>query len=201
MADAFDPDGATPLTPDETAGLIPSFVATRSDLNLVEQANIASGRRWALGRAPRTPDVVLDDAFVRELHRRMFGQVWRWAGQYRTTERNIGVDPTRVATGVRDLVGDARFWVAPGTAWITPERAVVRVHHQMVALHPFPNGNGRHARLLTDVLGRALGLPVFTWGAADLDADGPDRAAYLAALRAADRDPDELDALLAFARS
>ena len=197
-----DPDGATPLTPDEVAGLIPTYIATRADLNAAEQANISTARQWALrSRTARTSIGLLDDAFVRQLHRRMYFQVWRWAGTYRSTERNIGVDPARVAVAVHDLMANATLWLQPGVTWITPERAVLRVHHQLVAIHPFSNGNGRHARLFADLLARAHGVEPFAWGQADLTTGGPDRRAYLEALRAADRDPDDLDALLAFARS
>jgi Fic-DOC domain mobile mystery protein B len=196
------PDGATPISDEESEGLIPTFVATRADLNLVEQVGIAAAQRWA-ARSPaaRTVESVLSEPFVRQLHRQMFATVWRWAGTYRTSERNIGVDPARVPVAVRDLVDNARYWVAPDATWTTPELACVRVHHQMVAIHPFPNGNGRHARLHTDLLAGRLGLRAFTWGGADLNPTGPDRAAYLAALRRADRDPDDLGDLLRFARS
>ena len=105
---------------------------------------------------------ILSEKFVRQLHRQMYGTVWRWAGTYRTSERNIGVDPARIPVAVRDLVDNARLWVAPGPAWITPESACVRVHHQMVAIHPFPNGNGRHARQFTDLLTRRLEVAPFT---------------------------------------
>lgn len=196
------PEGATPLTAEESAGLIPTFVATRGDLNLVEQAGIAAARSWAVRTpAARTTDLILDEQFVRHLHKRMYERVWRWAGTYRTSERNIGIDPIDIQVAVRDLVDNARHWVAPGTTWTTPELACVRVHHQMVSIHPFANGNGRHARLFADLLALRLGLPQFTWGGADLNPVGPDRAAYLAALRRADRDPDDLDELAEFARS
>ena len=196
------PEGATPLTAEETLGLIPSFVATREDLNAIEQAGIATARSWAM-RSPvaRRVEQVLDELFVRRLHRQMFEQVWRWAGVYRTTERNIGIDPAGIPVAVRCMVDDARVWVDPSTTWITPERACLQVHHQMVAIHPFPNGNGRHARLFADLLAIRLGLAPFTWGAADLTAAGPDRGAYLAALRRADRDRNDLDDLVKFARS
>lgn len=196
------PDGATPVSEEESVDLIPTFVATRADLNLVEQVGIGAARTWA-ARSPaaRTVESILSEQFVRNLHRQMFGKVWRWAGTYRTSERNIGVDPLRIPVAVRDLVKNARYWFAPGATWIAPELACVRVHHQMVAIHPFPHGNGRHARLFTDLLARSVGVTPFTWGGADLDSTGPDRAAYLAALRRADREPDDLDDLLRFARS
>jgi Fic-DOC domain mobile mystery protein B len=196
------PDGATPVSDEEAAGLIPTFVATGGDLNLVEQAGIAAARRWTVRTpAARATDQILSEPFVRLLHRQMFRTVWRWAGTYRTSERNIGVPPALVAVGVRDLVDNARYWVAQEATWITLEVASIRVHHQLVAIHPFPNGNGRHARLYTDLLARSLALPPFTWGGADLNFTGLDRAAYLAALRRADRDPDDLADLVKFARS
>ncbi len=196
------PDGATPVDDDEAMGLIPTFIATRADLNLVEQVGIASARTWATrSPAARTAENILSEPFVRHLHRQMYGAVWVWAGTYRLTERNLGVDPGRIPVAVRDLTDNARHWLAPDATWITPESACVRVHHQMVAVHPFPNGNGRHARLYADLLARSLGIPTFTWGSADLNGSGPDRAAYLAALRRADRDPDDLGDLLRFARS
>lgn len=196
------PDGATPFSDQDFKGLIPTFVATRADLNLVEQAGIAAARTWvARSPAAHTVERVLSEPFVRDLHRQMYGKVWRWAGTYRTSKSNIGVDPARVPVAVRDLVDDARLWVAPETAWATPELACIRVHHQLVSIHPFPNGNGRHARLFADLLAQSIGVPPFTWGGADLNASGPDRAAYLTALRRADRDPDDLADLLRFARS
>jgi Fic-DOC domain mobile mystery protein B len=165
-----EPEGATPLTEDESHGLLASFVATREDLNVVEQAGIAAARTWVLrSRTARGVEQVLDELFVRRLHARMFGQIWGWAGTYRTTERNIGIDPTSISVAVRTLVDDARLWVAPGTTWITPERACMKVHHTMVSIHPFPNGNGRHARLFCDVLARSLGMSPFTWGGGDLN--------------------------------
>lgn len=197
-----DFEGATPLTVDETHGLLPAWIATREDLNAAEQQAIAAARIWAV-RSPKfkTTEQVLDELFVRRLHAQMLREVWNWAGVYRSTERNIGVDPVRIAIAVHDLVENARLWVASETTWITPERACMKVHHTLVQIHPFPNGNGRHARLFCDVLANRLRLAPFTWGGADLGAATPDRNAYLAALRAADRDPDDLDALMAFARS
>ena len=197
-----DAEGGTPLTAGETAGLIPTFVATRADLNLVEQANIAAGRRWAArARAASTVEGILDDGFVRQLHRQMYSQVWRWAGQYRTSERNIGIDPARIAVALRDLVANARYWVAPDAGWITSELACLRVHHQFVAIHPFPNGNGRHARAYADLLMRTLDGEPFSWGAAGIQGPGPTRQAYLDALRAADADPENIAPLVRFARS
>jgi Fic-DOC domain mobile mystery protein B len=194
------PDGSTPLEPDERDGLIPTYVATRDELNAAEQANIADA---VLGMRRRrlTTAKVLDGMFVRSLHKAMYGDVWKWAGKYRTTERNIGVDPSVIAISVRNLMEDAASWVAPESTWLDRDHAVACVHHRLVAIHPFPNGNGRHARAFADLLMRTLDGKPFAWGAASIQGAGPNRQAYLDALRAADANPENLDPLVRFARS
>jgi len=194
------PDGCTPLDPDERDGLIPTYIATREELNAAEQANIAAAV-LDLRRRRLTSAKVLDGMFVRSLHKAMYGDVWRWAGRYRTTERNIGADPSAIAISVRDLMGDAASWVAPDNTWLDRDQAVCRVHHRLVAIHPFPNGNGRHARAYADLLMRTLDGEPFSWGAAGIQGPGPTRQAYLDALRAADADPENIAPLVRFARS
>jgi Fic-DOC domain mobile mystery protein B len=201
MSEPFDqdgePDGATPLTEDEAKGLRPSWVATRSDLNLAERENILKARQ-SFRRRPRT-ELVLDEQFVRRLHGLMFGDVWDWAGRYRDTERNIGIDPWQIRTAVADLVADVAAWLTSQVDPMDPTEAAVRVHHRMVAIHPFPNGNGRHAREFADLLLRSTGLAPFTWGARSLVGDHDVRTAYIHALRLADK--DDYTALRDFVRS
>jgi Fic-DOC domain mobile mystery protein B len=182
-------DGHTLLAPDETVGLRLPWVATRSDLNRVEQENIlrAIGQRNAPGL-----HTLLDDPYLRHLHRDMFGHVWRWAGSYRRRETNRGVDPRLIAEAVRNLISDARYWVDGDP----PVTVAARFHHRLVAIHPFPNGNGRHGRIAANYLSLAIGGPILTWGArTDLSADRV-RAVYLSALRQADR--GRLEDLIAF---
>lgn len=194
---ALTPDhplGATPLDPDEAQGLrVPA--ATRSDLNALEQANILDALRWLEGRR-RSPKAVADPEFLRTLHGRMFSVVWRWAGAYRATEKNIGCAPHDIAPRVRELCDDAKYWTEHRTHG--PIEIAMRFHHRLTAIHPFANGNGRHARLATDVLLEALGNEALTWGpeGTDLDVAGPVRDAYLVALRAADA--GDYQPLLAF---
>jgi Fic-DOC domain mobile mystery protein B len=188
-----DDQANTPLTPEEREQLIPSYITLRHELNEAEQVNIGEALRWAMSR---TRDV-LDQDFLSELHRRMFGDVWRWAGQYRTTARNIGVDAYRIAMDVRQVIDDVRYWVERQT--FPPDEIAVRFSHRLVAIHPFPNGNGRFSRLVGDLLARQLGRPAFSWGRANLIDAGETRARYVAALRAADN--HDIAALLAFARS
>lgn len=200
-----NPEGATPLTEEERQGLRADWVATREELNAVEQANVADALAGLLTRGRRRPLAqVLDDALLRRVHRIMFGQVWTWAGTYRTTERNIGIDPARVPMAVHDLMADAGYWVAPSAEWLSRDEALCKFHHRLVAIHPFPNGNGRLARAYTDLFARSLGAPLFTWGGGDLQRETPVRGDYLAALRGLDRRPDDpamLAALVEFARS
>lgn len=189
-----DDEANTPLTAEEREQLIPTYITLRSELNEAEQINIAQANRW-LGRMRKRD--VLDDAFLRELHKRMFAEVWKWAGQYRLTARNIGIDAYRIPTEVRTLVDDVRFWVDNAT--YTPDEIAVRFSHRLVSIHPFPNGNGRLSRLVGDLLAMQLGQPRFTWGRANLVDAGETRRAYVDALRAADA--DNIEPLLIFARA
>src|SRR3546814_6807362 len=128
---------------------------------------------------------MLSEDFVRTLHKRMFGEVWAWAGSYRRTARNIGVDAYRIPAEVAQLLDDVRYWVEHHT--YDPDEAAVRLHHRLVSIHPFPNGNGRHARMMADLLIQQLGRPPFTWGGTALADIGEKRRRYIDALQSADR--------------
>lgn len=193
------PFGATPIDPDEADGLLQPHVYTREELNELEEANIQEGAAWALERTVigRRRVDVLTEAFLFELHRRMFGAVWGWAGQVRTTDKNIGVDKFSIRPEVRKLIEDARYWREHGT--YDADELAVRFHHRLVAIHPFPNGNGRHARLMADLLVQGLGRRPFSWGGASLVETSELRKAYIGALREADL--GTLEPLIDFARS
>lgn len=189
----LDDEANTPLTTEECGQLIPSYITLRHELNEAEQINIGEATRWA---AARRRDV-LDRNFLNELHRRMFRDVWRWAGQYRTTARNIGVEAYRIPMDVQQAIDDARFWVEHAT--YRSDEIAVRFSHRLVAIHPFPIGNGRFSRLIGDLLANQLGQPAFTWGRVSLVDAGETRALYVEALRAADK--HDIGPLLSFARS
>lgn len=178
-----EPDGATPLDPDELEGLRQRHITTRGELNELEQANIEAGLLWLAGRRQTA---ILTDEFLRELHRRLFGDVWRWAGTYRLREKNIGIDPRLISVQLRQLLGDAAYWAEHKT--YEPLEAAARFHHELVKIHPFPNGNGRHARIAADVyLAELFNHSPIIWGdGADLTFNSERRDAYIAALRAAD---------------
>lgn len=189
------PEGATPLDPNEAAGLRLTHITTRAELDRWEQENIAEAEAWAFNRAHRD---ILTDGFIKRLHKRMFGHVWRWAGSYRSTGKNIGLPAWQIATELRTLCADCVAWIEHGA--YPPDEIAARFHHRLTAIHPFANGNGRHARLMTDILlAHLLKQPRFTWGSGNLVDAGECRQRYISALRAADR--YDYGPLLAFVRS
>ncbi len=195
MSDGLIPtgDGHTELDEDERHDLIPTYIATRRELFDAEQRNITK----ALLRPPPTIERLLDDKYLRDLHRSMFGDVWSWAGRYRTRETNIGVEPAFISTSVRALVEDARTWIERST--YPSDEIGARFHHRLVAVHPFVNGNGRHGRVAADLLVVALGGAAFSWGAGLSVSTDELRRSYRGALVDADR--GDLSALLTFVRS
>ncbi|WP_454858117.1 mobile mystery protein B [Rhizobium binxianense] len=198
MTDLFrEPEDATPLEPQEREGLLQTWITHRRDLNEAEEENIVEGVAWARGRRRLPLERMLSEDFMRTLHKRMFGDVWQWAGTFRTTERNIGVQAYRIGMELASLLSDSRYWIEHKT--FPPDEIAIRFHHRLVAIHPFPNGNGRHARLAADLLIERLGGDPFTWGGGSLANVGELRGRYVAALRAADN--HDIAPLLEFARS
>ena len=198
MTDLFqEPEDATPLEPSEREALLQSWVTHRSDLNEAEQENIVKGAAWARRRRGLKAADVLDEEFAKTLHKQIFGDVWKWAGTYRQTERNIGIEAYRIPADVPALFADVRYWIEHNT--YPPDEIAIRLHHRLVAIHPFPNGNGRHARLMADLLIERLGGQPFSWGGGSLADVGTLRTRYVAALQAADG--HDIGPLIAFARS
>jgi Fic-DOC domain mobile mystery protein B len=188
-------DGNTPLSPEELQDLIPNL-ATKEELNEWERENILLAREWAT--SDRTaPLQMVSDQYIRKLHEKMFEETWKWAGAYRLTEKNIGVPVHEIRERLMALFGNVRYWIENKTYSL--DEIAVRFHHRLVYIHPFPNGNGRHARLIADVLVMKLGNPAFTWGSANLVEEGATRTRYLEAIRTAD--DGEIQPLLQFARS
>jgi Fic-DOC domain mobile mystery protein B len=194
VADLFEePDNATPLTHEERRDLIPAHIAYRSELNDAEQENIARAQDWALGRKRD----LLSEKFIMELHKRMLGDVWKWAGKIRKSERNLGIPYYQIPTALHQVLDDAKAQIEYKSC--PTDEIAVRFHHRLVAIHPFPNGNGRHARLMADLLVMRLGEERFSWGRESLRDAGALRKRYIDALKAADN--HDIGPLLAFARS
>jgi Fic-DOC domain mobile mystery protein B len=188
-------EASTPLTPDERADLIPSHITTRDELNEFEARGVADGDRWAFSR--RRSDL-LSAEFLCQLHKQMFGDVWRWAGSYsKEVNRRIGVDFYLIQPQLRELSDTVGYWTEHKT--YAPDEIAVRFHHRLTQIHPFPNGNGRLARLAGDLLIVELGGGRFTWGRANLVEAAKARTAYVDALHEAD--DNVIEPLIEFARS
>lgn len=188
--------GSTPIDPNELAGLIPS-ISTQQDLNEWEYKNISEAHEWAFN--PRTLKSIdpLTESYFRKLHYRMFNHVWVWAGEYRKTEKRPGILVHQIREEIPRLIGDVGYWIEHHT--YEEDEIAVRLHHRLVRIHPFPNGNGRHARLLADVVAVKLERAEFSWGSrAEV---GSARKEYVRCLRLADDYRDDIQPLLKFARS
>ncbi len=195
MTDFEYPIGATPLEPDELEGLKIGHITTREELNRFEQDNINEALQWLESR--RKSDI-LTEQFIKRLHQKMFGKIWRWAGSFRQSGKNIGVDWPQIPAQLHTLLQDVCYWIDHKT--YPQEEIAVRFHHKLVWIHLFPNGNGRHARLMTDILlKRILKQESFTWDVKNINVEENVRNLYLNALRKADN--HDYSMLLDFVRS
>lgn len=195
----FDyPLGATPLDPDELEGLRLSHISNRAELDRWEQDNIIEAETWAFRKTKITIDDLLSVEFIRRLHNRMFRNVWKWAGEFRKSEKNIGVECWAIGPTLKNLLEDVKLWIEQSV--YPPDEIGVRFHHRLVTIHLFANGNGRQARLMADLLLiHILNQPSFTWGSRNLIQAGECRNRYISALQAADQ--RDYAPLLGFVRS
>jgi Fic-DOC domain mobile mystery protein B len=195
MNDIFnEPEDATPLSPEDKRGLIPSFISTRAELNREEQRNILEAVVWV---NERTREILSIEA-IQNLHKRMFSKVWEWAGEFsQVHDRTIGVQPYMIGPDLRQLTDDVKYWIEHQS--YSADEISIRFHHRLVQIHPFPNGNGRCSRLAADILIQNLGGEKFSWGRGDLRSANDVRRAYITALRKADQ--HDFVALIQFARS
>lgn len=189
--------GQTPIDEEEKDDLLIRTISTREELDEFEQANILEAIEWSI-RTTRPLTTVLSVDFIKELHRRMFSQVWSWAGSFRKTNKNIGVDKYLIEQELYKLMADCRSWIENSV--YSEDEIAVRYKYRMVSIHPFPNGNGRHSRICGDILvSQVLHQEVFTWGGKDLNLPGDARDIYLSALFQADK--GDMSPLIKYARS
>ena len=183
MDNLFETDkSSTPLSEEEKEGLIPTWIVFRKELNAVELNGILKAERWLFSRKHKD---ILTESFVKRLHKEMFKDVWIWAGRFRLTERNIGIPPWQICTQLKLLFDDARYWIENRT--YPPDEIGARFHHRLVFIHPFSNGNGRHSRLMADVLMKEIGQSRFNWGQGSLVEVSENRKRYIQALVTADK--------------
>lgn len=153
--------GQTPLSEEEKEGLLIPSIATRGELDEFEQQNIEQAVQWTMGRSFR-PDLILAEDFIRKLHKRMYADVWAWAGKFRKANKNLGIDKWQIPTELKYLLDDVRYWYENNT--YLPDEIALRFKHRIVSIHCFPNGNGRHSRLMADlIIEKIYKLDVFFW--------------------------------------
>lgn len=174
-------DNSTPLTEEEKDELKLKWITNRAELNELETKGIIEAEFWLLTNRKD----ILNEEFIKTLHKKMFGNIWKWAGKFRTTERNIGVAPYQIQPNLRVLFDDINYWISNKT--FSEKEIAVRFHHRLVSIHPFVNGNGRISRIMADLLMHKFGLPKFSWGNYNLSEISETRKKYISALKLADK--------------
>ena len=187
----------TPLSEEEKEGLLIPTIINHAQLDEYEQANIEDALQWIVLKS-FSIEKILTETFIKQIHKRMFATVWKWAGQFRQSEKNLGIPWIYISIRLKNLLDDVNYWIEHKT--YEPDEIAIRFKHVLVSIHCFPNGNGRHSRIMADIIiEKIFNLPVFTWGAGDLIRLGDVRTSYIQALKAADQGDYSL--LLIFARS
>ena len=177
-------DGQTPLDEDEKEGLKIKSITTQKELDEFEQLNIEKAVEWSI-RTKLKPDRILSEKFIKALHKKMYGDIWKWAGNFRTSDKNIGIKWTAISTQLKTLLDDANYWVDHNT--YPPKEIAIRFKHRLVAIHCFPNGNGRHSRLMADIIMESIfKKDIFSWHTSNMVKADDIRKDYIMALKEAD---------------
>lgn len=189
-------DGQTPLNEEEKEGLLIKSITTRGELDELEQLNIEKTIEWTLNNKSKSNKILTED-FIKSVHKKMLGDVWEWAGKFRRSEKNIGVDWIKIGVELRMLLDDTKFWIDNNT--YPPDEIAIRFKHRLVNIHCFPNGNGRHSRIMADIIIESVfGEEVFTWNNSNLVKPDNVRDEYIDSIRKADN--GIIEPLLEFAR-
>tara|TARA_B110000285_G_C14969457_1_gene535799 strand:- start:144 stop:740 length:597 start_codon:yes stop_codon:yes gene_type:complete len=190
-------DGQTPLDEDEKEGLKIKSITTQGELDEFEQLNIEKAVEWTI-HANLKPEKILTEKFIKDLHKKMYGDVWKWAGEFRKSNKNIGVEWTQIGIELKVLLDDMKFWIDNNT--FPPEEISIRFKHRIVVIHCFPNGNGRHSRMIADLIMEYIfGLDIFSWNQSNMVKANDTRKTYIAALRKADQ--GDITELINFAKN
>ena len=189
--------GQTPLSEEEKEGLKIKVITTQGELDQFEQLNIEKAVEWTM-RTRLKPDKILTEKFMKDLHKKMYGDVWKWAGEFRTSEKNIGIKWPLIGVELKKLLDDANYWIQNGT--YIPEEIAIRFKHRLVSIHCFPNGNGRHSRMIADIIMESIFKEnVFSWHQSNMTKPNDTRKEYISALKKADN--GEITPLIEFAKN
>ncbi|QXP61428.1 mobile mystery protein B [Olleya sp. HaHaR_3_96] len=177
-------NGQTPLDEDEKEGLKIKSITTQKELDEFEQLNIEKAVEWTI-RANLKPEKILTEKFIKDLHKKMYSDVWKWAGAFRKTDKNIGIKWTQIGIELKNLLDDTKYWIDNNT--FPPEEIAIKFKHRIVSIHCFPNGNGRHSRMMADIIMESIfGNEIFSWHQSNMVKANETRNQYIKALREAD---------------
>jgi len=190
-------DGQTPLDEEEKEGLKIKSITTQGELDEFEQLNIEKAVEWTI-RTKLKPEKILTEKFIKDLHKRMYSDVWKWAGEFRRTEKNIGIPWTQIGIELKNLLDDTKYWIENKT--YPPEEVAIRLKHRIVSIHCFPNGNGRHSRMMADIIMESIfGKEIFSWHQSNMVKANETREEYINALKKADN--GNIKPLMEFAKN
>jgi Fic-DOC domain mobile mystery protein B len=178
----IDRDGSTPLDHDQIKGIRFAHLTTMGELDELEDENIQRGLEWL--NHQKTKDY-LSIEFLCKLHEKLFGEVWKWAGKFRTVEVNISKYRHHdVRPQLHNFFEDIKLWISGGKmSW---DEISAEMHHRLVTIHPFPNGNGRTTRIFTEYVQKRNQQQVTSWGSTRKIDQKKRRDDYIKALRLAD---------------
>ncbi|SIQ86466.1 mobile mystery protein B [Maribacter ulvicola] len=190
-------DGQTPLDEEEKEGLKIRSITTQGELDEFEQLNIEKAVEWTIHSKFKL-EKILTEKFVKDLHKKLYGDVWKWAGEFRKTEKNIGIPWTQIRIELKNLLDHTKYWIDNNT--FPPEEIAIRFKHRIVSIHCFPNGNGRHSRMMADIIMESIfGNEIFSWHQSNMVKANETRNQYITALREADK--GNLKQLIEFAKN
>lgn len=190
-------NGQTPLDQEEKEGLKIKTITTQGELDEFEQLNIEKAVQWTIHTKFKAKNI-LTEKFVKDVHQKMFGDVWKWAGEFRKTEKNIGIPWTQIGVELKNLLDDTIFWIDNKT--FTPQEIAIRFKHRLVSIHCFPNGNGRHSRMMVDIIIESIfKSELFSWHQSNMAESNDARRLYIKALKEADK--GHLTPLIEFAQN
>jgi len=190
-------DGQTPIDEDEKKGLLIKSITTNGELNEHEQLNIENAVEWII-QTKFNPDKILTEQFIKKVHKKMYSDVWKWAGEFRKSEKNIGVEWINISVELKYLLDDTKYWIE--NKIYSPDEIAIRFKHRLVKIHCFPNGNGRHSRIMADIIIESVfGKDIFTWNNSNMIKPDETRKKYITAVKEGDQ--GNIKPLIEFARN
>ena len=178
-------DGQTPLNENEIEGLLIDTITTQEELDEHEQLNIEQAVQWIILNKFKL-ETILTEKFIKKVHKKMFDNTWRWAGIFRKSEKNLGVEWIKIGIELKYLIDDTKYWIENKT--FSADQIAIRFKHRIVQIHCFSNGNGRHSRIMADIIIEMIFKKyIFTWHYSNMVKGDAIRKKYIIAVQEADK--------------